>query len=457
MTKSTTSVPRRGRSARAPHDVIIIGAGAAGLAAAAELARAGASALVLEARERLGGRIWSHQEPGLPVPVELGAEFIHGCAAVTFDLLARAASAAIDTAGEHWSLRHGKLQPSDDLFTGIRHAIGRGTALAKKDMSLDTYLDGPMRDALSDEARAYARMLAQGFDAADTARASARAIVEEWTGGASVEAPQFRPLGGYGAMLSRLASELRGREVELQLNTTVHSVRWKRGSVSVEGTSHGTRFAATAKRAILTLPLGVLQRPSRAADAVRFTPALTQKRDALAHLAPGPVLKVLLRFRRAFWDEIDGGRYRNGSFFHDRNATFPTFWNTLPVRTPLLVAWAAGPNALKLAGATKERIIAEALVSARSTFGPQAKIDALLEAAWVHDWQNDPLARGAYSYVVVGGDKAREDLAKPLLRTLYFAGEAADSEEAGTVAGALRSGIRAAKAVLAERVSPQKR
>jgi monoamine oxidase len=69
----------------------------------------------------------------------------------------------------------------------------------------------------------------------------------------------------------------------------------------------------------------------------------------------------------------------------------------------------------------------------------------------LHDWQSDPYARGAYSYATVGGGEARNDLAKPVAGTLFFAGEAADSEEAGTVAGALRSGARAAKELLAAR------
>jgi monoamine oxidase len=193
-------------------------------------------------------------------------------------------------------------------------------------------------------------MLAQGFDAADTRRASARAIVEEWTGGGSVEAPQFRPLGGYGPLLAHLAGELLGSGMRLQLNTAITAVRWKRGHVEVRGAFHGRAFSATAARAIVTLPLGVLQRSPRAGG-VRFTPALTMKRDALKHLASGPVLKVLLRFRSAFWEELDEGRYRNASFFRAPKAAFPTFWTALPVRTPLVVAWAAGPRASRLEGA----------------------------------------------------------------------------------------------------------
>src|SRR5687767_9523967 len=100
-------------------DVVIIGAGASGLAAAARLARAGRKALLIEARERVGGRIWSLDEPGFPVPIELGAEFIHGRAESTFTLLEKAGSAAVDRRGERWALRDGKLAPTQDLFAQI--------------------------------------------------------------------------------------------------------------------------------------------------------------------------------------------------------------------------------------------------------------------------------------------------------------------------------------------------
>ena len=433
-------------------DVIIIGAGAAGLAAAERLAVARRSALVLEARERIGGRIWSHQEPGLPVPVELGAEFIHGRAQATFALLAKANVAAVDSAGrsrgERWTLRDGRLVPSDDLFADIRYAM-KGMPRLRNDMSFDAFLARHLRNEVSPETCAFARMLAQGYDAVDTKRASARAIIEEWTGGGSVEMPQFRPMGGYGPLLSHLASQLHGTRVELQLNTVVQALSWARGSVKVEGTFLGRPFVARAKRAIVTLPVGVLQLPVSAPGAVRFTPALKTKRDALRHLALGPVIKMVLRFRTAFWEKLDGGRYRNVAFFHPRQEAFPTFWTALPVRAPVLVAWAGGPKAAALSGAPKAKIIEHALTSLTALFRDRAKIESELEAAWVHDWQRDAYARGAYSYVTVGGDTAREALAKPLNGTLFFAGEAADVEgEAGMVAGALQSGVRAAREVL---------
>jgi monoamine oxidase len=429
-------------------DVLIVGAGAAGLAAASELAHARCSALLLEARLHIGGRVWSHHEPGLPVPVELGAEFIHGRSRATFSLVGKAATAAVDSRGEHWTLAGGKLERAGELFSEIEQAVARTRALDKKDLPFASFLERHLDPVLSPEAAKFARTFAEGFDAADLERASARAIVEEWSG-ESVQAPQFRPLGGYGPLLSTLAGELRGSSVALQLNTVIRTLKWKPHAVQVKGTFLGRPFDARASRAIVTLPLGVLQLARSAAGAVRFIPSLTEKRAALKLLAPGPVVKVLLRFRTAFWEKLNNGRYCNAAFFHAREAPFPTFWTTLPIRTPLLVAWAAGPKADRLAGASTERLIGCALDSLKTLFGDGARVARKLEGAWVHDWQADPYACGAYSYVRVGGDHARKSLAQPLRDTLFFAGEAADTQgESGTVGGALQSGARAAGEVL---------
>ena len=205
----------------------------------------------------------------------------------------------------------------------------------------------------------------------------------------------------------------------------------------------------TAHRAIVTLPLGVLKTPLRAAGAVRFTPPLRAKRAALDRLESGAVIKAVLLFRTAFWEELDQARYRGVSFFHSPGAAFPTFWTARPERAPLLVAWAGGPNASRLAKAAAPDIVRGAVASLASIFGVRKGIEDQLAAAWTHHWQQDPLARGAYSYVAVGGHGARRALAEPLEDTLFFAGEAADYEgEHGTVAGALRSGERAARATL---------
>lgn len=423
------------------YDVVVIGAGAAGLAAAAELARSGRSVLLLEARERIGGRVWTLDVPGLRVPVELGAEFIHGRPDATFSLLKQTGIAAIERSGDGWHGRDGKLEHMGEIFAEIRRAIRKARA-PRTDVSFQQFLARDLRH-LSARARAFARRRVEGYDAADPARASARAILEEWAGeDDAAAASHYRPAGGYGALLAALAGTLDRARVELRLRAVVRSVRWRRGSVDVEGKA----FRVSARKAIITLPLGVLQLPPRAAGAVRFTPALAEKREALKGLAPSPVVKAVLLFRDAFWERLDRGRYRNAVFFRAPGERFPSFWTALPERAPLLTAWAGGPNALRLAGASVPQVIRHAVASLASIFGDAADIRARLEAAWLHDWQKDPFARGAYSYVTVGGHGARRALADPLRDTLYFAGEATDYEgEHGTVAGALRSGTRAAR------------
>jgi len=433
------------------YDVVIVGAGAAGLAAAAEIARAGRSALVLEARDRIGGRCWSLDVPGMAVPVELGAELIHGRPAATFSLLERAGAAAIDRTGSGWYVERGRLKRTGDIFDEIRKAL-RKTGVPRQDVSFDTFLNRELR-TVSARGRAFARRRVEGYDAADPARASARAIVEEWYGeDEATAASHFRPLGGYGVLLEYLAGTLQESNVEMQLSRVVHGVQWKRGQVEVQGVGGGKPFSANARCAIITLPLGVLQQSVDGPGTVRFTPALDAKARALRGLAPSPVIKVMMRFHTAFWETLDGGRYEDAAFLRSFDTPFPSFWTALPVRTPLLVAWAGGPRAERLSGAAPRDVIRQATASLEAIFGRRARVAQRLEAAWFHDWQTDPFARGAYSYVTVGGAGARKALAAPLQDTLFFAGEASDFEgEHGTVAGALRSGTRAARQALKAR------
>jgi monoamine oxidase len=431
-------------------DVIVIGAGAAGLMAARELVQAGRSVALLEARDRIGGRIWTRREPDLGTAIELGAEFIHGHAVLTHELLASAGTAAIESPDSHCVLRDGDPGPSGFSFPHIMQAIRASDALAAADMSFDAFLDRHLAHVLSAEERNAARMMAEGFDAADTARASARAIVAEWSGDALGSAPQSRPREGYASLLSALAPPL--PQLRLQLQSTVQSVHWSQGSVEVAGESCGMPFRLRAARAIVTLPLGVLQQPPGARGAVRFVPELKAKEGALRALASGPVVKMLLRFGSSFWEGLHGGRFREVSFFHAPSAAsgFRTFWTPAPVHAPLLVAWAGGPRALRLATVgSRPALLRTALESLQQLFGRSVDIAGALQGHYYHDWLRDPFARGAYSYVLVGGDEARAALARPLENALFFAGEATDTgDEAGTVTGALESGRRAAREAL---------
>jgi len=403
-------------------DAIVIGAGAAGLAAADELARNGARVLVLEARDRIGGRCWTRRMAGLQVPVEVGAEFIHGEAKVTYALLKRAGLAAIDSSREQREAAGGRLRPMNAFFEAQRAVQG---VELDRDVSFDAFL---RHRRLPAKTRTFARMMVEGFDAADPRLVSAQSIIEEW-GGGELGSSQPRPQGGYGALFDWLANSIVASGARLRLGAEVKRISWKRHVATVSG-SFGK---AKAPRVIVTLPLGVLQ-----AGPLRFR----QKRSALRKLASGPVIRVALRFHEPFWEK----RARGVAFFHSPGAPFPTFWTPLPMRAPLLTCWAGGPKAARLTASSTAKLVDAALASVGAVFG--RKVRGELAAAHAQDWMQDPRARGGYSYVLVGGEGAREELAAPLDDTIFFAGETTDSDEAGTVAGALRSGIRAARQVM---------
>jgi monoamine oxidase len=275
-------------------------------------------------------------------------------------------------------------------------------------------------------------MMVQGFDAADPVKVSARSIIDEWGEGGELGDSQPRPQGGYGPVLDWLARSLVRRGVRLALQRIVQRVEWRRGAVVVRGRFLGEPFAVRAKRVLATLPLGVLQSRNP------FFPAV--KTEALRKLASGAVIRVAMRFDSEFW----AARAPGVSFFHNPKAPFPTFWTPLPMRGPLLTAWAGGPKAERLTGASEKRLVQQALASVRSVFREAPEPAAVL----VQDWAQDPFARLGYSYVLVGGESGRAELAEPVEGTLFFAGEATEPQEPGTVAGALKSGERAAREIL---------
>jgi len=364
--------------------------------------------VILEARDRVGGRCWTRHMPGLGIPVELGAEFIHGEAEATYALLHRARIPSVMAVREQRSPRGGRLVRINSFAEAQRAVQG---AHLDRDVSFEKFISTQKIPA---KTKTFARMMVEGFDAADPKRVSARSIIEEW---ASLGA-QPRPKGGYGALMEWMAQTVLRKGARLRLESPVHDLRWRRGMVSANGVK--------AKRAVITLPLPLIR--------------LKEKRDALRKLAAGPVVRVALAFDEEFWRQ----RSKGAAFFHSPKAAFPTFWTPLPMRAPLLTCWAGGPKAARLTGKSPQKILDDALRSVSSVFG---RLPPLM-GSYVQDWQADPWARIGYSYLLVGGEGAREELAAPLKDTLFFAGEATDAEESGTVAGALRSGQRAAREVL---------
>jgi monoamine oxidase len=427
-------------------DVLVIGAGAAGLAAAGSLGRRSLEVIVLEARDRIGGRAWSKPSTRVAAPVELGAEFIHGRAEETMALLRDAGAAAVDTGGASWiSDGHGELRREDDDFRWPTRIFDGARALAS-DQSVDRFLrrfddDATMRTSVS-----AARAFVEGFDAADPAIASVWGIADELRSG--VDYATARPIGGYGVIFQHLRSAA-ATSVQLCLSTIVRKISWRRGSVSVEVTSdRGETRTIRAQTAVITLPIGVLRHRGDATEVV-FEPELpASKQAALTNIEMGHAVKVALQFRTAFWERVKDRRYHDAAVFRGVGRPFATYWTQLPRRSELVIAWVGGPKAAALRGVPSSELVASALSGFGELVGEPDIARKEFDAGFMHDWSLDPFARGAYSYLKVGGGAARTSLASPVDDTLFFAGEAtSDDGQGGTVNGALVAGERAAREV----------
>lgn len=429
-------------------DAIVIGAGAAGLSAARTLAEHSLRVAVVEARDRVGGRVLSVSTPRELTPAELGAEFIHGGGEQTLRLLRDDGMASVDLGGESWiGGANGRLEPEENEFGSVAEIFEAADSLPR-DESVETFLRRFDGDESQRELARAARSFVEGFDAADPAIASAREIALEWRSG--VDQRSARPIGGYARMFERLKNACTTAGASLHLSSIVRSIEWRRGAATVEvAGARGEREQLRARTAIITLPVGILK--AGAGDGgVAFDPPLpAAKCAALEKILSGDVVKVALWFRTAFWESVDGGRYRDAGFFRSKRAPFAVFWTQLPLRTELVVAWRGGPGATALRGVSADELIEHARDGFGSMLGAPAEARAEFAAGFMHDWSADPYALGAYSYVAVGGENARAALAQPLDETLFFAGEATSADgQGGTVNGALETGERAAVEVL---------
>ncbi len=431
-------------------DAVVIGAGAAGLAAARRLAAGSLRVVLLEARDRTGGRVrWRAFEAAEP-PAELGAEFIHGPAETTMRLLREAGSAAIATGGESWVRdESGELVREEDDFAAAAAAtLERASALAH-DESVERFLRRFERDEALRGSVAAARAFVEGFEAADPAIASVRAIADELQSG--TDSTSARPVGGYAPAFDFLRAHCVDAGVRLFLNAVVRRIVWRRGDVIVEYAGNdGVSRTVRARAAVVTLPAGIL-RGGDGAGGVVFDPELpAAKRAALSCIEMGHVVKVVMGFRSPFWERLHEGRYRDAAFFRSGTPPFMAYWTQMPLRSRLVTAWSGGPGTAALRNVPEVDIVDRAVAGFGALF--DATTLARSELVWsaVHDWSGDPFACGAYSYVTAGGGNAREALAESVDGALFFAGEATSFDgQGGTVSGALETGERAAEEVVA--------
>ena len=436
-------------------DVIIVGAGVAGLAAARRLAEAGVTTVVLEARDRIGGRVHTIRDARTPLPIELGAEFVHGSAPEVVAIARENKLVICDIHGDRWRARGRKLEPFDDeeFWSEIGKVMGRLDPKRTPDRSFQEFLDSKPGGPSLARQRTLAREYVQAFHAADMARVSERALADGGAPEDEEEKRQGRILDGYDRVPAALAAPVLGN---VRLSAVVHEIAWEPGAVEVQySQAEGGTLTVAARAAIITVPLGVLE-DATGPSAIRFTPDVDDVRRGASRLAMGTVGRIVLLFREPFWESKAMKRRTGGrslaqlSFVHSADDDVPIWWTAAPARSATLVGWAGGTTATRLVARGSAEVEARAIGAIARLFGMRrARAESLIEACWYHDWRADPFTRGAYSYALVGGSTAAKQLAKPVARTLFFAGEAASPEgRTGTVHGAIGTGYRAAALVL---------
>jgi monoamine oxidase len=422
-------------------DVIIIGAGAAGLAAARVIGKTGRTVTVLEARTRAGGRIYTLHDNDFSFPVEAGAEFIHGNLPHTTSLLKEAEISFYETTGNTWNVNNGEVSEGD-LFPKEWNELLEKLNTLKHDMSIAQFLDNYFHDAKYTDLRNSIVRFVQGYDAADTNKASALALRDEWSGEDSLTG--YRPHGGYSILIDFLVNECLQQGSLFHFNSVVREVYQHNDHVEVK-TESGDRF--TAKKLLITIPPAVIK-----AGGIAFTPDIGNHMAAIQKIETGCVIKFLVEFKSAFWEQAkDSASYRSmpGLQFVFSDAFIPTWWTQQPVPDPLLTGWLAGPTASEN---TKDETALrnEAVQALAYIFGCNTEvIEQQINAMKVINWGADPFSRGAYAYKTVDTNSALAVLSQPVNHTIYFAGEAFyNGSEMGTVEAALASGTITAQKML---------
>lgn len=421
----------RAATGQTDYDVVIIGAGISGLAAAYELSKKGAEVLVIEARNRIGGRI--HTDFSLGAPFEWGAGWIHGPDGNPISALA--ADANVETYvtddeslevfdADGVAFDEDEIEELDDAFGGLFEAMEEEI---DRDMPLAKAIAAVAPEALSDELVTWGLT---AFTEFDTGGAIERLSAAWFAGDSAFGGEDVIPLSGY----SKVLEPLKGA-YDLVLDAEVTEIAYERGdgAAIVAG---GVEYEASA--VICTVPLGVLK-----SGRIAFDPPLPEGlRGAIERVPMGTVTKLALKFPRAFWPEDtqyfgiateEKGRWPyvvNYRTFSDQNVLLPLSF---------------GNYAFVADAMSDEEMVGDAMEVLRDVFGAGSPEP---ETALATHWSTDPLSLGAYSFSGFGSTpKDFEALGGSVEDVIFFAGEHTRFDYHATTHGALLSGRSAAEKV----------
>ncbi|TQK52865.1 monoamine oxidase [Streptomyces sp. SLBN-118] len=418
--------------------VIVVGAGISGLAAARHLADQGEDVLVLEARDRIGGRIWTSDDWD-GAPVDLGASWIHGVDGNPITALAAKAEARTLVTD---------LENTTDYLTDGSEAEGaRAKAFERwQDETADaltSYQDNQERDA---SMRSVVERQLDWSELSKDDKAMVNSALNDYEHEYSGSVRQMSasyfdsdtPINGDDVLFPdgyEQITDLLAAGLPIRTGHVVKRIDWNSSGVSV-ATTKGT---FRADQVVVTLPLGVLQ-----SGAVTFGPGLpSAKRNAIDKLGMGVLNKCYLRFPRKFWPDTDWLNYVPAL---DKYGQWAQWINVSRVNgRPVLLGFNAADFGRTIESWSDTRIVDSAMETLRTIFGRDIPAPTGFQ---ISRWASDPYARGAYSFNKVGSTPAmRDQLAATVEDRVYFAGEATHRTSFATVHGAYLSGIRAAQEI----------
>ncbi len=354
-----------------------------------------------------------------------------------------------DCADHAVHIKNGKAQSDSDAWLVVDRVMRDMQEAAEKlpDQPFSVFLE---RSGHSEESKRLSANFVEGFNAARKEIVGIHSLAQDGKASDEIDGDRsFRFIAGYDSLVYALLNGVSDPNSKLRINSVVEAISWHSGSATVRVRSGltGRKDTVHCHRALITVPLGVLQAEPDEPGAIRFDPEPKEVLDAARCLEFGQLFRVVLRFQEPFWEKNPD--LADAGFLFSDEPLFPTWWTPLGRRAPILTGWSAGPHADALQGRSRQEILTAATASLAKIAGiDPGDLQRFLVSAHFHDWHADPFSRGAYSYVPAGALPARERLARPVENTLYFAGEATNLHgHSATVHGAIASGLQAASLI----------